>query len=48
MSGENFLALEEVTKKPIYESLMWLSWLKDKNEEEVRRFNNANTNTYKS
>jgi len=36
MSNDRFLDIEEITKKPIYESLTYLSWLKDKNAETVR------------
>ena len=36
MSGEKYLDINEVTKKPIRESLLFLSWLKDKVEEEAR------------
>ena len=42
MSNDRFLDIEEITKKPIYESLTYLSWLKDKNQEEVRRVRNQN------
>tara|TARA_R100001244_G_scaffold106163_1_gene78705 strand:+ start:250 stop:408 length:159 start_codon:yes stop_codon:yes gene_type:complete len=36
MSGEKYLDIDKVTKKPIRESLLFLSWLKDKVEEENR------------
>lgn len=36
MSGERILDIDQVTKIPIYESLTYLSWLKDKMTEEAK------------
>tara|TARA_R110000796_G_scaffold145545_1_gene262112 strand:- start:86 stop:229 length:144 start_codon:yes stop_codon:yes gene_type:complete len=36
MSGEKILDIDRVTKIPIYESLTYLSWLKDKMTEEAK------------
>ncbi len=42
MANDNFLDIEKITIKPIYESLTYLSWRKDKNQEEIRKVRNQN------